>query len=171
MVDKYLALSSTGQQIQKTPLQVSSGAASAGQIAVLGSNGKFDPSMYNPGADSSRPVVASETIGAGKFVNYHLVAGALNCRLADNSNNRAAHGFSIAGGAAAASVTVYDLDAVNSALTGLTIASDYFLGTAGTAVTPSPDPTTAATGTLIQKLGLALSATELDTDDYPVFVA
>lgn len=171
MVDKVLRRVA-GQTVQYTPVTTSAGAADAGKIPALGPDGKFDTSMYTPGGGgvSTRPIVASEAIGAGKFVNEYLNAGVLNVRLADNSNNRPAHGFVLTAVASAGTAAVYDMDAVNSGLTGLTIGSDYFLGTAGGAITPALDATTATTGSVDQKLGKALSATELKTQDFDYVV-
>jgi hypothetical protein len=170
VVDKVLRRLN-GQTVQYTPIVASAGAADSGKLVALGPDGKLDSSTYNAGSGvSTRPIVASEAIGAGKFVNEYLNAGALNIRLADNSNNRPAHGFVIAAVASAGTGAVYDMDAVNSGLTGLTIGSDYYLGTAGSAIVTPVDATTAATGTIDQKLGKALSATELKTQDFDYVV-
>lgn len=170
MVDKVLRRVA-GQTVQYTPATSSAGSADGGKLVALGPDGKIDTSMYNPGSGvSTRPIVASEAIGAGKFVNEYLNAGVLNVRLADNSNSRPAHGFVITAVASAGTAAVYDMDAVNSGLTGLTIGSDYYLGTAGGVITPAVDATTATTGTIDQKLGKALSATELKTQDFDYVV-
>jgi hypothetical protein len=170
VVDKVLRRVA-GQTVQYTPATTSAGAADAGKLVALGPDGKLDTSMYNAGSGvSTRPIVASEAIGAGKFVNEYLNAGVLNVRLADNSNNRPAHGFVLTAVASAGTAAVYDMDAVNSGLTGLTIGSDYYLGTAGGVITPAVDATTATTGTIDQKLGKALSTTELKTQDFDYVV-
>lgn len=169
MVDKVLRRVG-GKTQQYTPATSSAGAADAGKLIALGADGKLDPSMYIAGAATTRPVLASEAIGAGKFVNFHMVATALNMRLADNSNSRPAHGFCIVAVAAAATGAVSPLDAVNSALTGLTIAADYYLGTAGGALAAPLDAATATTGSIDQKLGTAISATEMETGDYDYVV-
>jgi len=59
---------------------------------------------------------------------------------------------------------------VNTAMTGLTVGAVYYLGTAGGVITPALDATSAAAGSIDQKLGLATSATELATDDYDYVV-
>lgn len=169
MVDKVLRRLN-GKTQQYVPVTASAGAADAGKIPALASDGKLDPSMYNSGSAYTRPVVASEAIGAGKFVNFWLNAGALNMRLADNSNSRPANGFCLTAVASGATGNVSPLDAVNSALSGLTIGADYYLGTAGGVITPALDATTAATGLIDQRLGIALSATEIETADYSYVV-
>lgn len=170
MVDKVLRRVN-GQNQQYTPIVASAGAADAGKIPALGPDGKLDPTLYNAGSGpASRAIVASEAIAAGKLVNFYLNAGALNMRLADNSNGRPAHGYVLAAVASGATGAAYDLDGVNSQLTGLTIGATYYLGTAGGVTTPALDSTTATAGSIDQKIGVALSATELDTDDYDYVV-
>lgn len=170
MVDKVLRRVG-GKTVQYTPATSSSGAADAGKIPALGADGKLDPTMYNAGGGpASRSIPASEALTAGNLVNMYSNAGTVNVRKADNSNSRPAHGFVLAGVASGASATVYDLDGVLSGLSGLTPGADYYLGTAGAVITPAVDATTAATGTIDQRIGVALSATELDTDDYDYVV-
>lgn len=170
MVDKLLRRNA-GRTEQYTPVQQSTGMADAGKVPALNSEGKIDPSMYDAGADSTMPVVTSEALGAGKFVNLWSDAGTLKARLADNSNNRPAHGFVKVAVGTAAEATVFPLDAINTALTGLTVGSVYFLGTAGGVITPALDATLVGNaGFIDQKLGIATSVTELDTDDYDFVV-
>lgn len=167
---KYMSRSG-GKNVLVAATQASAGAANAGDIVALGADGKIDSSMVTGGSGpSTRPIVASEAIGAGKFVNIYANAGVLNVRLADNSNNRPANGFVLTAVASAGTAAVYDLDAVNSGLSGLTIGADYYLGTAGGVITPALDSTTATAGSIDQKLGVALSLTELDTDDHDYVV-
>lgn len=170
MVDKVLRRLN-GKNVQYTPTTSSAGAADAGKIPALGADGKLDPTMYNAGSGpASRSIPASEALAAGNLVNIYSNAGTVNVRKADNSNSRPAHGFVLAGVAALANATVYDLDGVISGLSGLTPGADYYLGTAGAVVTPALDATTATTGAIDQRIGVALSATELDTDDYDYVV-
>lgn len=145
----------------------SAGAADSGKIAALGADGRFHSSMIPVDIGSStNEAVASEAIGAGKFINYHDDAGTFSMRLADNSNGRPAHGFVAEAVSAAATGTVYPLDRVNAALTGLTVASGYWLGTAGgVTATPLDETDIANVGKISQFLGVAKSATELITED------
>lgn len=170
MVDKILQRVA-GENRQYTPVTASAGAADAGKIPALGSDGKLDPSMYDPGADPSMPILASEAIGAGKFYNLWSDGGTLKARLADNSNARPADGFVKVAVSADASGTGYPLDSVNSALTSLTTGTWYYLGTAGGVIdTPLDGTDSGNAGYIDQKLGRALSATELATDDYDYVV-
>lgn len=170
MPDKLLRRRN-GVNEQYTPLVQSAGAADAGKVPALGPDGKLDPSLYNAGmSEQTTMAVAFEALGAGKFVNLYSNVGVLTARLADNSNGRPAHGFVRTAVASAAQATVFPLDAINGALTGLTVGAPYFLGTAGGVITPALDASAAPTGTIDQKLGLAKSATELVTDDFDYVV-
>lgn len=169
MADKLLQRVA-GATKQYTPVQASAGAADAGKVPALNSSGKIDSSMLEI-ASASRPVTASEALGAGKFVNLFSDAGTLKARLADNSNNRPAHGFVKVAASADTTATVFPLDTTNDALTGLTIGSVYFLGTAGGVISTPLDGADAGTaGFVDQKLGTAVSATELLTDDFDYVV-
>lgn len=146
---------------------VSAGAANAGDIPALGDDGRLDESVMpvGIGADTTQ-AVASETLGAGKFVNYHNDGGVFSARLADNSNGRQADGFVLEEFAGAATATVYPLDGTNAQLTGLTIGARYWLGTAGAVIDTPLDETDAGNANKIsQYLGVAKSTTELVTDD------
>lgn len=169
MTDKLLYREG-GETKQYKPVQASAGSADAGKVPALNSEGKIDDSMLDIG-EQSLPVPASEALGAGKFVNLWSDAGTLKARLADNSNGRPAHGFVKGAVAPAATATVFPLDAVNTALTGLTVGASYYLGTAGGVITPALDASDDGNaGAIDQKLGMAKSATELVTDDYDYVV-
>lgn len=146
---------------------VSAGAANGGDIVALGDDGRLDMSVLPPGIGANTTqAVASETLGAGKFVNFHDDGGTLSARLADNSNGRQADGFVLQAVSAAAIATVYPLDGTNAALAGLTPGARYWLGIAGGVTATPPDETDAANaGKISQYLGVAKSATELVTTD------
>lgn len=170
MADKLLQRVA-GVTRQYTPITSSSGAGDAGKVPALGPDGKLDPSMYDPGADPTQPIEASEELLAGRFVNIFNDSGTLKARLADNSNGRPAHGFVRETASASTTATVYSLDAVNTALSGLTVGAVYYLGTAGGVIASALDGTDPGNaGYIDQKLGIAKSATELLTDDYDYVV-
>jgi hypothetical protein len=106
-------------------------------------------------------ILASENIGAGKYVNIFDNTGTPNVRLADNSNSREAHGFLLDAVTSGSNATVY-FEGTNNDLSGLTSGARQFLGTAG-GVTATP-PTFAGGATISQLVGTAISATEIDTD-------
>lgn len=156
-----------GKTKQLLAVIVSAGAGDAGKIVGLGSDGRLDASVMpvGIGADTTQ-AVASEALGAGKFVQYHSNAGVFSARLADNSNGRQAEGFVLAAVASAAAATVYPLDGTNAQQTGLAIGSRYWLGTAGGVTdTPLVETDVANANKISQYLGVAKSATELVTDD------
>lgn len=145
----------------------SAGAADAGKIPALDGAGRFDMSMLPLGIGANTTqATASEAIGAGKFINYWDNAGVFSMRLADNSNGRQADGYVTAAVTSGAVGTGYPLDGTNAQLTGLTVGTRYWLGTAG-GVTPTPlDEADAGNANKIsQYLGVAKSTTELVTDD------
>ena len=148
-------------------LAVSAGSADAGKIVALGADGRLDNSLMPVGIGANTiSATASEAIGAGKFVNFHAVGGAINVRLADNSNGRQADGYVKDSVSNAATATVYPLDGVNSALTGLVVGTRYYLGTAGGVIAaPLVETDTANVNKVSQCLGVAQTATELITDD------
>lgn len=156
-----------GRTVQIIATVISAGAANAGNLAALGDDGRFHPSVLPVGvAANTTPAVASETVGAGKYVNYHNDGGVFSVRLADNSNGRHADGFVLEEFATGTTAIVYPLDSVNAQLTGLTVAARYWLGTAGGVIATPLDETDAGnTGKISQYLGVAKSATELVTDD------
>lgn len=166
MASRYMTLANGVRKLVEA-LVASAGVADAGKIVATGPDGKLDQSLMplGIGADTVS-AVASEAIGTGKFVNFHDNAGTFSVRLADNSNGRRADGFVTEAFASAATATVYPMDGVNSALTGLTPGARYYLDTAG-GVTATPlDETDALNANKIsQYVGTAKSATELVTDD------
>lgn len=103
-------------------------------------------------------LTADEAIAAGDFVNIHASSGA-KIRKADASDDtRPADAFAPAAIAGAASGTVLMPGQVLTGLAGLTPGADYWLSETAGLITAT-QPTT--TGNLVQKVGKALSATEL----------
>lgn len=150
-------------------LTTSSGSADAGKPIAAGADGRIHESFMPLGIGAqTNEAVASEAIGAGKFVNFHDATGVFSMRLADNSNSRPAHGFVTEAVAEAATGTAYPIDGVNAELSGLAVAGHYWLGTAGGVIgTPLDETDAANAGKVLQYLGQAKSATELITSDSP----
>ena len=156
-----------GKTKQIFAIATSAGVADAGKIPALDSTGRIDTSMMPLGLGANTTqATASEAIGAGKFINYWDNAGVFSMRLADNSNGRQADGYVTAAVTSGAVGTGYPLDGTNAQLTGLTVGTRYWLGTAG-GVTPTPlDEADAGNANKIsQYLGVAKSTAELVTDD------
>lgn len=156
-----------GKTKQVFAIITSAGAGDSGKIPALDSSGRLDDSFMPLGIGAAtNEAVATETLGAGKFVNFFNNGGVFSARLADNSNGRQADGFVVTEFLAAATATVYPLDGVNANLTGLTIGAEYWLGTAGGVTATALDPTDVANVNKIdQLLGVAKSTTELITED------
>lgn len=94
------------------------------------------------------------TLTAGQFVTF-TGSGLILADATDNT--KPANGFVIANFASSTTATVYVSGAVNTALSGLTVGADYFLGTAGGVTTTVP----ATGGAGNQFIGRAVSATAL----------
>lgn len=156
-----------GKTKQIFAIVTSAGVADAGKIVATGANGRLDDSVMPLGIGAAtNEAVASEALGAGKFVNFFNDGGVFSARLADNSNGRPAHGFVAEAVSAAATATVYPLDGVNADLAGLTVGGEYWLGTAGGVISAALDPADAGNvNKVCQLLGEAKSATELVTED------
>ena len=139
----------------------SAGVADAGKLVALDSTGKIASSMLaaSPAEDTlSITVEEAGGLSAGDLVNIFDNAGA-KVRLADASNGRIAHGFVKSAFLNAAAATVYK-EGTNDQLTGLTPGSPQYLSaTTPGAVTATPP---SATGQVVQKVGTAFSASDLD---------
>lgn len=151
-----------GKLTQVEATVISAGAADAGEVVALDSNGLLDVSVMPVGVGPNvKVVLASENIGAGKYVNIYDNTGTPNVRLADNSNSREAHGFLLDAVTSGNNATVY-FEGTNNDLSGLTAGARQFLATAG-GVTATP-PTFLGGAQISQLVGTAISATEVDTD-------
>ena len=161
MADKPIQLVN-GKLTQVEGTVVSAGAGNAGDIPALDGSGKLDVSVLPTGVGPNvKVILASENLGAGKYVNIYDNAGAPNARLADNSNSREAHGFVKDAATSGNNATIY-FEGTNDDLSGLTSGARQFLASAG-GVTATP-PTFAGGAQISQLVGTAISATEIDTD-------
>lgn len=129
-------------------------------IVATDTTGRIDISMLPVGVTAE--VVncpAFENLSAGQPVNLFLNAGALNARLANaTDSSKPMLGFTLANVTAPASATIYMIGATDTALSGLTIGTDYYLDvTAGTFTATPP----ATAGNIVQRVGTAVSATSL----------
>ena len=171
MAEKFIEWDATnGRYKQNEGLVTSAGAGDAGKIPALDAAGKLDVSLLPSGIGAATvTVVSSENLAAGDLVNLYNNTGTINARLADANNNRRAHGYVLAAVTSPANATVYYGD-VNNQKSGLTVGAEYFLSeTPGAVVTPAP--TTA--GSIVQRIGVAQSATELvvDIEETPLELA
>ena len=144
-------------------------ADSAVQSVVGGTNVSVDSAdPQNPIVNVTIPaptvsIQASENIAAGDFVRLHDSGGA-RVRRADNttaSGDGCADGYVLAAVTSGAMASVY-FDGRNNQLTGLAAGDLYVLSTAGDVVEISTLP--AVSGTILQVVGTAISATELSVN-------
>lgn len=154
---KYIAINNAnGEDTEIVSNDSSAGVADAGKIVALDATGRLSNTMMPVGiVPDVKLLTAGEALNAGDFVELTLTG----CRKADATNGRIAGGFVLAAVANAAVATVYK-DTVNTSLAGLTQGSKYYLGAAG-AVTTVINTTP---GQILQFLGVAQSATELDVE-------
>jgi hypothetical protein len=156
--NKYLK-NASGNITEEAAIQTSAGAGDAGKIPALDSAGKLDNSMMPTGIGSdTKQIVASEALSAGNLINVYDNAGTLNMRKADATTaGKEANGFVLSSVSSSATGTAY-FEQVITGLSGLTVGAQYYLATtAGTATSTAPS----TSGNIVQKIGRALSATEL----------
>lgn len=148
----------SGKREEANAATVSTGVPTAGQIIATNAAGQLDSSFLPPGiGDDAKMINATEDLSAGDFVNVFDDGGTPGVRLADRTNGRQADGF-VLEAVTTGSLAEVLFEGTNNALTGLTIGSRQFLGTAG-----SPEETFTTTGgEILQCLGVACSATELN---------
>jgi len=139
-------------------VQTSAGASNAGDIPALDDSGRLDQSLMPIGIGADTKVIpASEALAAGAYVNVWNSSGA-KARNADATvAGKRAHGFVLAAVASGANATVY-FEGTNTGHSGLTPGAEIYLQTTagqGAATIPS------ASGNVVQRLGIAVSATEV----------
>lgn len=159
MADRYIALSA-GIETEVEGTVTGGTAAQNGKIVALDTSGKLDSSLMPVGLGADVfATTAGEALSAGDFV-YITATGTARKAVASAGGNPAV-GFVLAAAANAASVTVY-FEGSNTALTGLSVGSRYYLsdsaagGVTATAVSGA--------GKLHQYLGRAYSATAITTE-------
>lgn len=157
---KYLALIA-GIYKEVVGLVVSAGVADAGKFVATGDDGKLDNSLFPTGIGAETKVIeASENLSAGDFVNVYDDGSTASVRKADASGANAgkvADGFVLEAVVSGANATVYGAG-INNQCTGLTVGPQFLsAATPGAAVSAPP----ATSGSTVQRIGVALSATEI----------
>lgn len=154
--NKYLQIGPSGRPQEVISTQTSSGVSDANKIVSLNTSGVIDATMLPESPTFS--VVASEDVAAGDLINLWNDAGTLKMRKADNTSTaKRASGFIESAVTTGNSGSPTIAGGVCSGLTGLTLGADYFLGTSGGVTTTPPT----ASGSIVQYVGVAKSATEL----------
>jgi hypothetical protein len=148
----------------------SAGAGDSGKTVALDAAGRIASSMMpvGIGADTAT-ITASETLASGDLVNIFNNAGTANVRKADASAaGKEAHGFVLAGFAAAAAATVY-FEGTNTSATGMTPGVQYLSATtAGKSTITAPS----TAGQVVQVVGFATSATAMNfQSNLPIVLA
>jgi hypothetical protein len=154
-----------------TAISASVGAGDAFKIIATNAAGVIDPTLLPPGIGANTKLIeASEALAAGEYVNVHDVSGA-RVRLANATDaTKPADGFVLDNVASGAMATVY-FDTINSARSGLTPGVKYVLSKTVPGGVTALSAFTPAAGNIIQQLGTAISATEIETSiqSYDVF--
>jgi len=160
MAAKSFLRSVTGRITEFLGIQSSSGASNAGDIPALDDTGRLDISMMPVGIAAEVTVCdASENLSSGNWVNLWNDSGTQKARKADaTSAGKEANGFVLAAVTSGASATVY-MEGNNTALSGLTIGTEYWLHTtAGGQTSTAPS----STGNVQQPLGKAVSSSAIN---------
>ncbi len=166
--NKYIK-NNAGVLTEEAAIQTSTGAGDAGKIPALDAAGRIDNSMMpvGIGADTAS-IVSSENLAAGDLVNVWNDGGTAKVRKADAATTgKEAHGFVLSSVTSPASATVY-FEGPNTAVTGLTPGNRYLATTAGLTTSTAPS----GTGNVVQKVGIAISAVNLNFEaQQPIVLA
>lgn len=139
-------------------VQTSAGAANAGDIVALDDTGRLDNSLMPVGIGAdTKTINASEALAAGDWVNVWNSTGAKVRKADATTAGKEAHGFVLAAVANGAPALVY-FEGTNTQVTGQTPGPVFLQTTAGTGGATIPS----ASGNVVQNLGVALSATEVN---------
>lgn len=162
MADKYLKVNNDGVVAEEEGLVASTGAPDAGKIPALDASGKLDTTVLPAGVGpQTKMIAASENMTAPCIVNVHNSSGE-KVRYADASAASASKkgvGFILANATTPNPVAVY-FEGEISGLAGLTPGATYFLSDSTPGGLVDTPVTTA--GRILQKIGVATSATSLD---------
>ena len=136
----------------------SSGASSGGDLVALDSSGRLDNSVMPVGIGAdTKTIAASEALAAGDWVNVWNSTGAKVRKADATTAGKEAHGFVLAAVSSGANALVY-FEGTNTQVTGQTPGPVFLQTTAGTGGATIPS----ASGNVVQNLGVALSATEVN---------
>jgi len=158
MAQKFLRLLS-GVISELEALVTSAGAGDAGKIPALDATGKLDNSLMPVGIGADSKILpASENLAAGDLVNVWNDSGTAKARKADATTaGKEANGFVLSAVTLGNNATVY-FDGTDTQLSSLTPGVVYYLATTAGGVTDTPP---SGSGNVLQRVGRALSATEL----------
>lgn len=158
MADKYIR-NNSGTLTEKEATVVSAGAGDAGEIVALDNTGRLDQSVMpvGIGPDVSQ-ITASEALSAGDFVNIYNNLGTANARKADATTaGKQAHGYVLSAVDMGDPATVY-FEGSNTQVSGATPGPIFLATSAGGFTSTAPS----SAGNVVQRLGVAVSATEIN---------
>jgi len=156
---KYLKHDGVGGIKEENGLHTSSGAGDSGKIIETDATGRIDSSILPVGiGDDAALLEASENLSAGDFINIWNDGGTAKVRKADaTTNGMICKGFVLSAVTTGNDAKVY-FEGTNTQLSGMTPGSVIFLSTTAGAKT---ETVPSATGNIVQRLGVAISDTEL----------
>lgn len=144
-------------------VQTSAGAANAGDIVALDDTGRLDNSLMPVGIGAdTKSITTSEALAAGDWVNIWNSTGAKARKADATTAGKETHGFVLAAFSSGADALVY-FEGTNTQVTGQTPGPVFLQTTAGTGGSTIPS----AAGNVVQRIGVALSATEVNFEGGP----
>lgn len=160
MAEKYIK-QEAGRLKEVASSQASAGAVDAGKIISLNAEGKVDETMMPTGIGADTATVpSSESLSAGDFINIYDDAGTPTIRKADATTvGKEACGFVLDSVTSGGNGVVY-FEGTNNQLSGLTAGIQYLATTAGATIGTAPS----GSGNVVQRLGYAVSATEINVE-------
>ncbi len=136
----------------------SAGAGDSGKLPALDGSGRLDTSFMPVGIGADTAAIAtSETLAAGDFVNIWDNTGAAVRKADATTAGKEAHGFVLAAFTHPTTATVY-FEGSNTAVSGKTPGLQFLLTAAGTSGSTAPS----GSGNIVQRLGVAVSATVIN---------
>jgi len=136
----------------------SAGAGDSGKLPSLDGSGRLDNSFMPVGIGADTAAIAtSETLAAGDFVNIWDSTGAKVRKADATTAGKEAHGFVLSAFTHPTTATVY-FEGTNTAVSGKTPGVQFLQTTAGTSGSTAPS----SSGNVVQKLGVATSATTIN---------
>ena len=151
-----------GQLTEEAPVTTST----PDKIPALDAGGKLNVNMMPTGiGPDTAQIQASENLAAGDFVNVHNSSGARARKADATTSGKEAHGFVLAAVTSGNQATVY-FEGTNDQVSGQTPGEVFLHTTAGLATATAPS----GAGNVVQKIGVAVSATAINFERQPGIV-
>jgi hypothetical protein len=168
MAEKFIR-NNAGVLTEKEATITSTGPTDAGEIVALDNTGRLDLSMMPVGIGPDvYQLTATEALSAGDFVNVYNDAGTAKVRKADATTaGKFAHGYVLVSVDNGDPATVY-FEGTNTQVSGATPGQNFLSTSAGGFTASAPS----ASGNVVQRLGVAVSATEINFErSQPIVLA